>query len=165
MKLLEMDGAIETLDKGDAAALKTATNENKETETASQEFREAYKAMAGEVQRKKHDAKGGAKGGRGRGKGDRGRGRAAVAPKAKLLAGEISQADVKALLPPASSAWQAWQYQSWQFHVTPRRRFSVPWRVSNCRDAAIGGLRRAWQLHVETEGLDESHCFVEDLFG
>ena len=165
MKLLEMDGAIETLDKGDAAELKKATSKNKETETASQEFREAYKAMVGEVQRKKHDAKGGATGGRGHGKGGRGRGRAAAAPKAKLPAGEISQADVKALLPPASSVWQAWQYQSWQFHVKPHRRFSVPWRVSNCRDAAIDGLRRAWQLHLETEGLDESHCFVEGLFG
>ena len=65
VKLLEMDGVIETLDKGDAAELKKATSKSKETETASLEFREA--AMAGEVQRKKHDANGGAQGGRGRG--------------------------------------------------------------------------------------------------
>ena len=53
MNLLDMDGAIDTLDKGDAAELNKTTNKNKYHETTVVEFRAACKVMASEIRLRK----------------------------------------------------------------------------------------------------------------
>lgn len=159
-KLLEVDGAIETLDKSDAQQLKAESKKCKELEIVRGEFKKDYEKKSEEFRRARAKAKPAGRGSRGARPGAA----SSSSSRPRLPAGELSQAVVKGLLPPGCFVWQAWQHQSWHFHIRPHPRFSFPWRASDCRTAAIEGVRCAWSLYLADHGLPESACHVQGLF-
>lgn len=139
-QLLEVDGAIETLDKGDAQQLRKENQKHKELEVVRGEFKQNFAKKSEQVRRARPPP---AKPKRQREGGPSSSAAASAPARPRLSAGELWQSDVKALLPPNCYVRQAWQHQSWHFHLRGHPRFSFPWRASDCRQAAIEGDRLA----------------------
>lgn len=152
-----------TLDKGDATQLKQDCTKTKELATSSETFRRDICLKELAVDARKASAKASAM--------DKGSGRrtgscskpAAQLPKMGLLAGDMSQNDVKRM-PPSAAVWQALQQQSWRLSVRSHSFFSFPWRASRCREAALIGLRRAWTMYATDQDFPDSWCTVRGMF-
>ncbi len=106
--------------------------------------------------------------------GCRGRGKAAAKAKAKAAAaavvrmvlpatGELTQADVKAFLPPGSHVWRD-SKGAWHQHTPPHPRTSARWLMYGERGAALQILRDCWRLHLQDSGQLVAECPVVGLF-
>lgn len=161
-EFMDLDGAVEVLTPDEAKEAKQLMHKEKAKADTITDFRSEYI----EQRRKEVKASGGSRGGGG---GQRGKSKRAV-PAFKGLAtitlGSPSQADAKRLVPPGAYIWRGnYGSGSWQIHIRPYPRKSVPWTIAGGgKEACRQVLEYAWRLYLQDNGFGEEDCPVAGIF-
>ena len=107
--------------------------------------------------------------GKGKGKGKaKAKAKAAAGPgdggERRLPEGDIPQAMVAGLTPPAGHIWRGNKNGSWNGHLPPFARCSFAWGPYGHREALVMVLRDLWEKHLLMHGQSEADCPIQGLF-
>ncbi len=132
---------------------------------ASDEFSQEWKRQ---VERVRAAADLAAGRGRGRARGARGRGagvgRGGGDPTRDVPPGELSQAQLRHLVPPGGHIWRSNVAGAWHGHYAPFPRRSFAWNMYGHRESALMVLRYLWTNHLTSNGTSQEACPVRGLF-
>ena len=137
--LLNMDDALQLLDKSDQERIQQEQQHVRSEQTSLDNFTKEY------TEKKRSIGGSAAK-------------RPRTGPKAGkvLVPACIRQADAKKFIPPGTSIWVGNTSQSWNGHCPPRRRIYAPWK--NYDEGEAGAVKnviyRLWQQYSALNGLD-----------
>jgi len=163
-EVLQIDEAIDCLDKAEEKDVRKHQSDAKASKQANSEYLTSYSRKFAKVQAAREVAV------------------QAAAPKSKARAkpkampaparlpvvlpeGELSQNQIKVLLPPETSVWRANHHHSWMGHCPPFPRVSAPWAQYGHRYAAIRLLRTLWEQWAKLNNKSmPSDCEVQGLF-
>ena len=162
-EILQIDEALDCLDKAEEKDVRKHQSEGEASKEAASEYLRSYSKKFAKVQAAREAAIQAASKSRARAKP-----KAMPAPAhgpVALPAGELSQNQIKVLLPPETSVWRANQHHAWMGHCPPFPRVSAPWAQYGHRYAAIRLLRTLWGQWAKLNNKSmPSDCTVQGLF-
>ena len=89
---------------------------------------------------------------------------AADPPPLAVPNGDLTQPELKKLIPPGASIWVGRASRTVNGHYKPFKRDSASSHLYGNRWAAILVLRQLWRKHLLVEGRVESECPIRGLF-
>lgn len=155
---LDIEDAMLCVSRQEAEELQRVANCSVSRGQVATEFKESYKKLHAKVQASLPKAAGS-----GAGKKKK-KAKTASAPALALPVGELSQAQLKPLVPPGGSLWIGNKSGCWQSHHPPFARVSRSWHVYGHRRAAVLALQDCWEKHLSLKGQGTSACPIVGLF-
>lgn len=84
--------------------------------------------------------------------------------KRPLPQGDMTQAEIRDLVPPRGHIWRGSLVGSWQCHMQGFSRFSASWHLYGQRESAVMCLRDLWRKYLASESMDLAECPIDGLF-
>lgn len=83
--------------------------------------------------------------------------------KRPLPQGDLTQAEIRDLVPPRGHIWRGNLVGSWQCHMQGFSRFSASWHLYGHRESVVMCLRD-WRKYLASESMDLAECPIDGLF-
>jgi hypothetical protein len=147
-ELLEIDAAIQCLEKQDQEVVEAEKVKSSVATATTKDFLREYKNKRAAVELKVKAAKGKKK-----------------LFKALVMPFEMTHAEAKAFLPPGTSIWRGLSRCTWYGHCKPHRRVQAKWVDYDGEQAACKAMIKIlWTQYLDMKGYPYSECAVQDLF-